>query len=103
MGHPDFRVGGRVFATLGYPNADSGMVKLSPEQQDALAHSEPEVYAPVKGGWGRGGATTVNLRKASAASLRRALNLAWEHTARRPLSAKPSPRKRQAPGRRSRP
>ena len=88
MSHPDFRVGGRVFATLGYPNADFGMVKLTPEQQDALHEAEPEVYVPVKGGWGRGGATTVQLKKARVPTVRRALRIAWENARSRGPSRK---------------
>ena len=48
-GHPDFRAGGKVFATLGYPGADWGMVKLAPEQQQMLVAAEPEMFVPVKG------------------------------------------------------
>jgi len=73
MGHPDFRVGGRIFATLGYPDADWGMVKLTPEQQAAFVDAEPEVFRPVKGGWGLRGATSVSLPAATARSLRPAL------------------------------
>jgi hypothetical protein len=77
MAHPDFRVAGRVFATLGYPDADHGMVKLDPEQQDALCSDDP-AFSPVKGGWGLGGATLVSLRAAKVEAVRRALGLAWE-------------------------
>src|SRR5436309_5904551 len=52
MGHPDFRVGGRIFATLGYPRSGWGMVKLTPEQQELFVRTEPAVFAPVKGGMG---------------------------------------------------
>jgi hypothetical protein len=81
MGHPDFRVRGKVFATLGYPDDGHGMVKLTPEQQEAFVSAEPAVFAPVKGGWGRGGATTVRLRAARAKSLRVALAAAWRNVA----------------------
>ena len=53
MGHPDFRVRGKIFATLGYPDEAWGMIKLKPEQQAVLVHAEPAVFRPVKGGWGR--------------------------------------------------
>src|SRR5437899_8211320 len=55
VGHPDFRVGGKVFATLGYPNARWAMVKLKPEQQATLVAAKPDVFTPVAGGWGRKG------------------------------------------------
>jgi hypothetical protein len=53
MGHPDFRVRGRIFATLCAPSEEWGMVKLTPEQQAALVEAEPTVFVPVKEGWGR--------------------------------------------------
>jgi hypothetical protein len=81
MGHPDFRVGGRIFATLGYPDERWAMVKLTPEQQEAFVAADPIVFAPVKGGWGKGGATNVLLRKARAASVRTALTAAWRNVA----------------------
>jgi hypothetical protein len=54
MGHPDFRVGGKIFATLGYPTSEWAMVKLAPDQQEAFCTSEPAVFIPVKGKWVRG-------------------------------------------------
>ena len=62
MDHPDFRVGGRIFATLGYPDTGVGMVKLFPDQQEDFVRAEPKVFAPVKGGWGRRGSTHVRLK-----------------------------------------
>jgi YjbR len=56
MDHPDFRVRGKIFATVGYPNASWGMVKLTPEQQQEFVDAEPGAFVPVKGGWGRKGA-----------------------------------------------
>jgi hypothetical protein len=85
MGHPDFRVRGKIFATLCYPDADWGMVKLTPEQQEAFVAAEPAVFVPVKGGWGRRGATNVRLRQAKARSLRVALAAAWRNVAPRDL------------------
>ena len=66
QGHADFRVGKRIFATLGYPDDAWGMVKLTPEQQSMLVEAEPEIFRPVPGGWGRHGATNVRLAKADA-------------------------------------
>jgi hypothetical protein len=53
LGHPDFRVRGKIFATLGYPGDEWGMVKVTPERQETFVESGPEVFAPLKGGWGR--------------------------------------------------
>ena len=64
MGHPDFRVRGKIFATLAYPDEARAMVKLQHEQQDALTRARPEMFAPVPGGWGRRGATYVTLSAA---------------------------------------
>jgi hypothetical protein len=86
MGHPDFRVGGKIFATLGYPDDGWGVVKLTPEQQEAFVSAEPAVFVPVKGGWGRRGATNVSLRTAKTQSLRLALAAAWRNVAPRRLA-----------------
>src|SRR6266702_2680881 len=77
MGHPDFRVRGKIFATLGYPSAEWGVLKLTPQQQMFFALAEPKMYEAVKGGWGRRGATLVRLRAAKKKSVRRALEAAW--------------------------
>src|SRR6266576_172861 len=69
QGHADFRVGKRIFATLGYPDDDWGMVKLTPEQQSVLVEAEPEIFRPVPGGWGKTGNTNVRLAKADATTL----------------------------------
>ena len=81
MEHPDFRVGGKVFATLGYPSAGWAMVKLMPDQQQDFVRAEPEVFVTVKGGWGRRGATNVRLKAVEKAALRKALEAAWRNTA----------------------
>ncbi len=77
MGHPDFRVGGKVFATLGYPDPAWGMIKLAREQQEVMVAAEPKVFQPVKGGWGAKGATNVRLEAADEATLVSALTAAW--------------------------
>jgi len=81
MGHPDFRVRGKIFATIGWPDRGWAMVKLTPEQQAAFVEAEPAVFTPVKGGWGRRGATNVRLRVAKQASARRAIATAWGNVA----------------------
>ena len=85
MGHPDFRVGGKIFATI-WPDEKWGMVKLTPEQQHDFVHDEPKIFAPVKGGWGRKGATSVHLEKADEATLHRAMTTAWRNTAPKKLA-----------------
>jgi hypothetical protein len=81
QGHPDFRVGGKIFATLGYPDANWGMVKLSPDEQAMLVGAEPAVFKPVAGGWGQQGNTNLLLAAADEPTLRSALTSAWRQTA----------------------
>jgi hypothetical protein len=80
MGHPDFRVRGKIFATLG-PGGDWGMVKLTTEQQQTFLRTEPDAFTPASGAWGRKGSTIVRLKDADAATVRQALTLAWRNTA----------------------
>jgi hypothetical protein len=87
MGHPDFRVGGKIFATLGSPDASHGMVKLKPEQQEMFMRVEADVFAPAKGGWGRAGSTLVVLKRARVATLRDAMVAAWRNAAPKRLTA----------------
>ncbi len=87
MKHPDFRVSGKVFATLGYPDRSWGMVKLTQEQQAAFVMAEPEVFVPASGAWGRRGATSVYLRAVRSRTLRAALESAWANTAPKRLTA----------------
>jgi hypothetical protein len=94
QGHVDFRVGKRIFATLGYPDEAWGMVKLTPEQQSVLVDAEPEIFRPIPGGWGRQGNTNVRLAKADPTTLRSALTMAWQNIA--PKSA-PKTRRRVTP------
>ena len=93
QGHADFRVGTRVFATLGYPDDAWGMVKLTPEQQGILVESEPEIFRPVPGGWGKQGSTNVRLAKADPTTLRSALTMAWNNIA----ETSPKPRAKKKP------
>src|SRR4051812_29415687 len=66
MRHPDFRIGGKIFATLGYPDDEHGMVKLTPEQQQAFQHKAPGVFASCAGAWRKRGWTTIDLAAANA-------------------------------------
>ena len=80
MGHPDFRVGGKIFATLG-PDEDWAMVKLTPQEQAAFMQAQPAVFARASGAWGGRGATIVTLRKAKKSLVKEAMSLAWRNTA----------------------
>lgn len=85
MGHPDFRVGRKIFATIGYPDGAWAMVKVTPEQQGMLMATAPTVFVPVSGGWGRRGSTNVRLAAADEATLRDAIATAWRNIAPRSL------------------
>lgn len=78
MGAPDFRVGGRIFATLASQQQGYGNLMLTPEQQAAFVEELPEVFLPVEGGWGRNGATHIRLGAANADVLAGALRAAWK-------------------------
>ena len=76
MNHPDFRVTGKIFASLGVPDENWGMVKLTPDQQRAFIEKAPEVFKPCSGAWGRAGATNVYLASAKASLVRAAIKVA---------------------------
>jgi hypothetical protein len=78
MGQPDFRVGGRIFATLAAQHQGYGNVKLTPEQQADFVQELPDVFLPVPGGWGRAGMTHIRLATANKDVLRGALWAAWK-------------------------
>ena len=78
MGAPDFRVGGRIFATLASQSQGYGNLMLTPEQQAAFVGELPEVFVPIAGGWGRMGATHIRLAAASEDVLDGALHTAWK-------------------------
>ena len=80
MNHPDFRVGGKIFATLG-PDLDWGMAKLTPTEQQDFLRMEPASFKPASGAWGTGGATIITLEHANEDTVRQALNAAWRNTA----------------------
>ena len=81
MGHADFRVAGKVFATLGYPDPAWGMVRLMPEQQEDFVALAPEAFRPAAGAWGRGGSTVVRLDAVTTDRLEAALAAAWRYRA----------------------
>ena len=76
MGHPDFRVANRIFATL-HHDRKVGMVKLTPEQQADFIRDLPKAFTPEAGAWGRQGCTAVRLDAVDADTLGEALTLAW--------------------------
>jgi hypothetical protein len=85
MGHPDFRVRGKIYATLG-PDEAWGMVKLTPDQQALFIRTDPDVFEPASGAWGRRGCTIVRLCDADEATVRQALIAAWRNTAPKRLA-----------------
>lgn len=89
MNHPDFRLNGKIFAPLGAPNDEWGMVKLTPEQQAAFLKRARKMFNPASGAWGRQGCTSVHLESTSVAVLRQALAAAADNI----FSAKPKRKK----------
>jgi hypothetical protein len=83
MNHPDFRVAGKIFASLGVPDEDWGMVKLTPEQQRTFIEKAPKIFKPSSGAWGRQGYTNVYLAAAKATIVRNALDTAAKNVASR--------------------
>jgi hypothetical protein len=81
MAHPDFRVGNKIFATLGYPDQEHGMVILPPEEQAKLLRSQPKIFSPAKGAWGKRGSTIVLLKAIDEGKLQAALETAWRRIA----------------------
>lgn len=92
MGHPDFRANGRIFATL-YPDGESGMVKLTPDQQQEFMRANPATFVPASGAWGRQGCTTVRLGSIDEDTLGQAMTLAWQNTVKTRVAAKSKPRR----------
>jgi len=86
MDHPDFRVRGKIFATLDHPAKGWGMVKLTPEQQHDFSQADPAVFVPVNGAWGRRGATNIHLKSVDRKTLQRAISSAWRNTAPKRLA-----------------
>jgi hypothetical protein len=86
MGHPDFRVAKRIFASLHHDD-QFGMVKLTPDQQASFVEDHPDAFTPEAGAWGRSGYTRVILEAVDEDALGEALTLAWQNT-RRPQRKK---------------
>jgi hypothetical protein len=94
MAHPDFRVNGRIFATI-YPDNERGMVQLTPDQQQAFIRANPGVFEPASGAWGRGGSTTVRLDGVDEEALGEAMTLAWQNTISKAAPKKAKPRRKK--------
>jgi hypothetical protein len=81
QGHADFRVRGKVFATLGYPDDNWAMVRLTPEEQKKRVRQTPAMFVPAKGQWGEQGSTLVNLEHATETVVQAAMQGAWNRLA----------------------
>jgi hypothetical protein len=89
MGHPDFRLNGRIFATLSAQEKGCGMVKLTAEQQQDFVTEQPQAFSPVQGGWGRMGCTFVHLHDADEALMSGALHTAYHNLQKKQSEKKP--------------
>ena len=96
MGSPDFRVGGRIFATLASAKQGYGNLALTPEQQAAFVEELPDVFVPIAGGWGRGGMTHIRLAAASEDVLSGALQTAWKNRVEKNKNATATKPKKKA-------
>ena len=92
MGHPDFRVKDRIFATL-HPDHQRGMVKLAPEHQAKFVRENPATFVPENGAWGRHGCTSVRLDSVDEDTLGEAMTLAWQNTARKGVALRSKPKR----------
>ncbi len=81
FGNADFRVGGKIFATLSLQSEGYGVLLLTPAQQAGMVEDEPRIFSPVPGGWGRNGSTRVLLAKVAPDILEAALRAAWQRKA----------------------
>jgi hypothetical protein len=86
FGQADFRVAGKIFATLALESEGYGVLLLTPDQQAGMVEDAPKVFSPVPGGWGRKGSTRVRLSKVAPDILKGALRAAWLRKARKRLS-----------------
>jgi len=94
MGHPDFRLNGRIFATL-HADMKWGMVKLTPEQQDRFVTDTPDVFKPESGAWGLQGCTAVRLDTVDEERLGEAMTLAWRNSSEKTSPVRKAPRRKR--------
>lgn len=97
MGAADFRVGGKIFATLASQKQGYGNIKLTIEQQADFVRDLPEVFLPVPGGWGQGGMTHVRLAHATEDVLEGALRTAWKLRVENNAKTKKTTKRTQKP------
>jgi YjbR len=90
LGHPDFRLNGRIFATLSAQEKDCGVVKLTSEQQQSFITEQPQAFSPVQGGWGRMGMTFVHLNEADESLISGALQTAYHNLQKKQSDKKSS-------------
>jgi hypothetical protein len=95
--HPDFRIGGRIFATLGYPDGKSGMVTLTPGQQQQYLREHATAFVRVNGTWGDQGATLVRLDAVDEETLGEAMTLAYQNAVSKRPVRPPTPARKAAP------
>ena len=95
-GHPDFRVGDRIFATLPPDENGYGVLLLTPEEQAGMVSDAPTVFSPVPGGWGRNGSTRVDLKNVTPDLLDGALRVAWNLRVEKNRARKPGGRAKRA-------
>ena len=92
MGHPDFRVNGRIFATL-HADHQWGMVKLTPGQQQKFVRENSATFVPENGAWGRQGCTRVRLDSVEEDTLGEAMTLAWQNAAAKRAGGRSKPKR----------
>jgi hypothetical protein len=90
MNHPDFRLNGRIFATLSAQEKGYGVLKLTLEQQQSFIAEQPHAFSPVQGGWGRMGMTFVHLHEADEALIAGALSTAYHNLQKKQAEKKPA-------------
>jgi hypothetical protein len=99
MNHPDFRLNNRIFATLSAQEKGNGVVKLTPDQQEAFISEHPQAFSPVQGGWGRMGMTFVHLDKADEFVTAGALSTAYHNVQKKQSEKKSSKKSAKKPER----
>jgi hypothetical protein len=96
MGHPDFRLNNRIFATLSGQEKGCGVIKLTPEQQQSFVAEQPRAFSPVQGGWGRMGMTFIHLDEADETLITGALSTAYHNLQKKQSATKSKPRSTQS-------
>ena len=95
MNHPDFRANGKVFATIHHDH-ESGMVKLTPDQQQRFVEDDPKSFTLESGAWGAAGCTKVLFRTVDEETLGEAMTLAWRNTAKAKSAKRPGSKRKKS-------